>query len=61
MDGADYARGALETAEKTAENATKAIGRLCEILVAKKILTAEDIAFIATGYAESFEHVSFEE
>lgn len=59
LDGCDYERGAIETIEKTAENATEAIGRLCEILAEKSILSADDIVRVVSKYPHEFNSASF--
>jgi len=58
LDGYDYERGAVESAARTAENGTKALGRLCDLLVSKNVLSLSEIVYIANGYdAEQLEKV----
>lgn len=44
LDGDDYDRGALESARATANNAGLLLGKLINVLVAKKILTENDLS-----------------
>lgn len=45
-DGGGYDTGAVEAAARTAENVSKMLGRLVNILAEKKLLTAQDISMI---------------
>lgn len=49
LDGEDYERGRLEEISATADNATKAIGRLCDVLISKEIISVNQLRYIATG------------
>jgi hypothetical protein len=46
-----------EVARLNAISGHKAIGRLCEILAEKNILTADDIELIAEGYVRNAEFI----
>lgn len=46
LDGSSYDKGSVETAQSQANNVTEALGRLCELLVEKKVLTEEDVFYI---------------
>lgn len=50
LNGDDYDRGQLESARKTADNATAALGRLVQLLTDRGLLNASDIAFIVYGH-----------
>jgi len=43
IDGADYERGAVETAQSTANNAGKCLGNLVQLLVEKGVLTKKEV------------------
>lgn len=46
----NYENGQIESATNTAKNNSKAIGRLLDSLVNKKVLTVEDAVIIIEGY-----------
>lgn len=50
LDGADYERGALETAAHQATNTTEALARLVSLLTTQGLLTESQVAYIALGY-----------
>ena len=50
LDGSDYDTGQLETVAYTAENNSKAIGRLMQTLYDNGVLTLKEVHRIATGY-----------
>ena len=50
LDGSDYDRGIVEAAAATAQNNSKAIGRILDLLSSKQLVTAEEVATIIEGY-----------
>ena len=56
-DSLDYGAGALELARDKAEKTSRAVGRLCEVLHTKGLLTLDDISTISGGY-ENIEGVT---
>ena len=50
LDGDDYGMGQMEATTATAENNSKAIGRLLDLLADKSLITAEEAATIVEGY-----------
>jgi hypothetical protein len=50
LEREDYYTGALEAASAAATNCGAALGRLCEVLVEKNILTLDDVVYIANSY-----------
>ena len=49
LSGSDYERGLLEELSHTAENNIKAIGRLLEMLVDRRVLQSADALLVLTG------------
>lgn len=49
MSGHDYEQGALEDAQKTADNCREFLGYLSLLLVEKGIITKEDLAKVLEG------------
>mgnify|MGYP000951285774 CR=1 FL=1 len=50
LDGDDYGVGRLEAAAATAENNSRAIGRLLDILAAKNVITADEAVKTVEGF-----------
>lgn len=54
LDGGSFdVIGAVEEAGKTAENGNEALGRLCDILVSRGIISLDDVAIVAGGEVET--------
>jgi len=47
--GDDYEHGSVEASRATADNATKALGRLLDLLASKDLVDAGDIVLIVEG------------
>lgn len=54
----DNKGGAVECSARNAEKAQEAVGRLCQVLANKGILSANDIFYIARGWESSDEEYS---
>jgi len=54
LDGRDYGSGQVESAARTADNATAFIGKLVEVLAEKQILSREELLSLL-GYGWEFE------
>lgn len=50
LDGSDFERGSLETAQATARNVLTAFSRLVEVLAEKKVITTAEFSQIVHGY-----------
>ncbi len=49
LDGDEYGLGAMEAAAKTAENNSRAIGRLLDLLAERRMLSAKETETIIAG------------
>lgn len=47
LDGDDYERGAVESAQATADNVAQAFGRLVDLLAERGLLSATDVTMLA--------------
>ena len=50
QESQNYYGGQLECAVDKADNTARALGRLCEVLMNKKVLTLDDLQTVAGGY-----------
>lgn len=59
LDGAADEIGAVETAQKTADNCRAAFGRLIDIMATKGLLTAGEVFTVATSWFDDKGQCSF--
>lgn len=50
LDGSDYGAGSIEAVTRTAQNSSRAIGRLLDILSERDFLSAREVVNIIEGY-----------
>ena len=55
LNGDDYDRGALEASRATADATSRALGRLVEVLVGKKLLTVDELSQVAGIFEDTLE------
>lgn len=50
LDGSDYERGSVETAQATANKVAEAFSRLVQLMVERKELNRAEVYTVITGY-----------